>query len=71
MTRMRDYLTSLQWRIRRLPGRLHDALFALACRLLLPLSTMCKVCNMLRGMALGFVLSVALCAATALLIGGA
>jgi hypothetical protein len=36
------------------PSRAHDALFALACRLLLPLSTGCKVCNMLRGMAIGF-----------------
>lgn len=38
------------------PSRARDALFALACRLLLPLSTSCKVCNMLRGMAIGFVL---------------
>ena len=49
------------------PSRAHDALFALACRLLLPLSTTCKVCNMLRGMAIGFGLGMAASAALAVL----
>lgn len=35
------------------PQRMRDAAFSLACRLLLPLATDCKVCNMLRGMMLG------------------
>lgn len=46
--------------IKLAPGRARDAAFALACRLLLPLSTMCKVCNMLRGMLLGFLLGTGL-----------
>lgn len=43
-------------RINRAPTILHDWLFELACRVLLPISTMCKVCNILRGMAIGFLL---------------
>ena len=42
--------------IKRSPAALHDWLFALACRILLPISTMCKVCNMLRGIAIGALL---------------
>lgn len=38
------------------PMRIRDAAFELACAVLLPLSTMCKVCNMLRGMAIGMLL---------------
>jgi hypothetical protein len=49
------------------PSRAHDALFALACRLLLPLSTNCKVCNMLRGMAIGFWLGIIAAAALAVM----
>lgn len=40
----------------RAPARVRDAAFALACRLLLPIATDCKVCNMLRGMSLGILL---------------
>ncbi|TCS38512.1 hypothetical protein EDC30_102251 [Paucimonas lemoignei] len=40
----------------RAKARLHDRLFGLACDLLLPISTYCKVCNILRGIALGFLL---------------
>ncbi|OFJ46427.1 hypothetical protein BA896_021995 [Janthinobacterium lividum] len=42
--------------IKRLPSSLHDRLFTLACSVLLPISTSCKVCNMLRGMAIGLLL---------------
>lgn len=51
--------------IKLAPSRAHDALFALTCRLLLPLSTSCKVCNMLRGMAIGFALGLAAAAVAA------
>lgn len=40
----------------RAPSVVHDWLFELACRLLLPLSTTCKVCNMLRGICIGVLL---------------
>jgi hypothetical protein len=50
---MRQRLDKIRLAIKRAPANLHDWLFALACKLLLPLSTMCKVCNMLRGMAIG------------------
>lgn len=53
--------------IKLAPTRAHDALFALACRLLLPLSTTCKVCNMLRGMAIGFMLGLIAAAMLAVL----
>lgn len=36
------------------PMRIRDAAFELACKVLLPIATNCKVCNMLRGMTLGF-----------------
>lgn len=56
---------SPSWRYaaRRAYQRLADALFALACDLLLPISTFCKVCNMLRGMAIGIALGAALAVA--------
>jgi hypothetical protein len=41
---------------KRAPGRVRDAAFALACRVLLPIATTCKVCNMLRGIVLGILL---------------
>lgn len=40
----------------RTPSVVHDWLFELACSLLLPLSTTCKVCNMLRGIGIGVLL---------------
>lgn len=43
-------------KIKRMPTVLHDQLFELACRLLLPISTTCKVCNILRGMTVGLLL---------------
>lgn len=66
-------LDNLRLAIKRLPTTAKDAAFALACKLLLPLSTMCKVCNMLRGMAIGFGIGVATTVAVVLLlkIGGA
>lgn len=45
--------------IKLAPMRVRDAAFALACRLLLPLSTSCKVCNMLRGMGIGILIGLA------------
>jgi len=51
----------LSWRgyaVKRAYRRLADALFAIACRVLLPISTICKVCNILRGMTIGFLLGV-------------
>lgn len=39
--------------LQRAPARARDAAFGLACRALLPIATDCKVCNMLRGFALG------------------
>ena len=39
--------------VKRAPAQVRDAAFALACRVLLPIATTCKVCNMLRGMVLG------------------
>ena len=42
--------------IKLAPARAHDALFALACRLLLPIATNCKVCNILRGLLIGALL---------------
>lgn len=50
--------------IKRAPAVAHDWLFALACRALLPISTTCKVCNILRGIAIGSVLGGALALAT-------
>jgi hypothetical protein len=55
MDRLRLFLTLA-------PTRAKDALFALACRMLLPLSTGCKVCNMLRGIAIGTLLGMLLSA---------
>jgi hypothetical protein len=62
MDRLRLFLTLA-------PTRAQDALFALACRLLLPLSTGCKVCNMLRGIAIGILLGVGMAALLAVLSG--
>ena len=39
----------------RAAAALRDLSFQLACRVLLPIATSCKVCNMLRGAAIGFV----------------
>ena len=39
--------------LKRAPARVRDSAFALACRLLLPIATTCKVCNMLRGIMIG------------------
>lgn len=47
-------MDQLRFFIKRAPARVRDAAFALACRILLPIATTCKVCNMLRGMTLGF-----------------
>ncbi|MDP3841086.1 MAG: hypothetical protein Q8Q81_00620 [Oxalobacteraceae bacterium] len=55
---MRQPFDTILRAIKRVPTVLHDRLFELACRVLLPISTMCKVCNILRGMAFGFVLGV-------------
>lgn len=55
--------------IKRVRDRLHDGLFALACRILLPFSTPCRVCNMLRGMVIGIFLGGAIaCQVIALLL---
>lgn len=62
MDRLRLFLTLA-------PTRVQDALFALAGRLLLPLSTGCKVCNMLRGIAIGFMLGMVFSALLAVLSG--
>lgn len=40
----------------RAPARARDAAFGLACRVLLPIATSCKVCNILRGFVLGALL---------------
>jgi len=65
---MKKAFLSIQSYLRRLPTRVHDSLFAIACRVLLPLSTMCKVCNMLRGMAIGLGFGTVLGAALAYLV---
>jgi hypothetical protein len=49
------------------PSRMRDAAFAIVCRLLLPLSTSCRVCNMLRGMGIGYMLGLISAAAQAVL----
>jgi 2-keto-3-deoxy-galactonokinase len=67
---MRQRLNKLRLAIKRTPARLHDRMFDIACRVLLPISTMCKVCNMLRGMLLGIVIGSALTAIAFLCIGG-
>ena len=50
---MRQLFDAALRAIKRVPTILHDRLFELACRVLLPISTICKVCNILRGMAIG------------------
>lgn len=55
MSRLMD---NLRLAIKRAPTTLHDAVFAIMCKLLLPLSTDCRVCNMLRGMALGILVGI-------------
>lgn len=49
-------MDQLRFFIKRALARVRDAAFALACRILLPIATTCKVCNMLRGMAIGILL---------------
>lgn len=61
---MNNFLFSLK----RAPARARDAAFALTCRVLLPIATDCKVCNMLRGVTIGMPLGAgALCLVLALL----
>jgi hypothetical protein len=50
---MSQRLDKIRLAITRAPSILKDGALSLACKLLLPLSTTCKVCNMLRGMAIG------------------
>jgi len=61
-------LDKIRLAIKRAPSNLKDRVFSLACTLLLPLSTTCKVCNMLRGMAIGILLGTGASCAIALLI---
>ena len=56
--------------MRRLLQKAHDRLFEIACKLLLPLSTMCKVCNMLRGMGIGIIIGAGLTAAAFTILKG-
>jgi hypothetical protein len=51
-------MDQLRFLLKRAPARVRDAAFALACRILLPIATTCKVCNMLRGMSIGYLLGV-------------
>lgn len=57
---MRSQLDRLRLAIKLAPTKLHDWLFEIACRVLLPISTMCKVCNILRGMLIGALLGIGL-----------
>jgi hypothetical protein len=67
---MRRHLDTIRLAVKRAPANAHDALFALACALLLPLSTHCKVCNMLRGMAIGAAVGAAIATVLTCYLGG-
>lgn len=49
-------MNNIRFFFKRAPAQVSDAAFALACRILLPIATTCKVCNMLRGMSIGILL---------------
>jgi hypothetical protein len=66
---MRQFLDKVRLAIKLAPTKVYDFLFEMACKLLLPLSTMCKVCNMLRGMGIGVVIGCVSTAAAFLLKG--
>jgi hypothetical protein len=67
---MSQQLHHLRSALTRARIKAHDRMFELACRILLPISTMCKVCNILRGMMLGACLGAALTAVVFLTAGG-
>lgn len=49
-------MSKLRFFFKRLPQRARDGAFTLACSVLLPIATNCKVCNLLRGLAIGALL---------------
>ncbi|WP_076592012.1 hypothetical protein [Herminiimonas arsenitoxidans] len=66
---MGQRLNDICLKIKRAPSVAKDNAFAFACTVLMPLSTYCKICNMLRGMGIGFLLGVALTVAAFYALG--
>lgn len=52
---MCDRFAKFRTAVFRLRLALKDQAMALACRVLLPIATTCKVCNIMRGIAVGIV----------------
>jgi hypothetical protein len=67
---MRLQLENLRRALKRASARLHDHLFEIACRVLLPISSQCKVCNILRGWLLGYCMGTAVTVFAFLCMGG-
>ncbi|KAF1043209.1 MAG: hypothetical protein GAK35_02301 [Herbaspirillum frisingense] len=60
---MRDRFAEFRTAALRLRLAAGDRAMALACRVLLPIATTCKVCNIMRGIVVG--IAIGACAATA------
>lgn len=70
MIDMGQQLDNLRLRVKRLPAVIKDKAFEIACDVLLPISTYCKVCNILRGMGIGIVIGSITTAALIIYLGG-
>jgi hypothetical protein len=53
---MSDRFAKVRSSVFRLRLVAHDKAMALACRLLLPIATTCKVCNIMRGIGIGIII---------------